>query len=446
MSQLSYNERRAGTESPKIAIMAAPSEDDIKAFLAREHEKNARFRQERTEERIEKLHFGETLLLGAGFPSNPKRGYHSLLQQQPQAPETLPSLRRKKSFTHETFGLASDYTSPDKLLPPVPQFARQSFESARDRDNSSRASSRKEPHRPRPHQRNSSTSRIVSYIETSADILNRKRNSLTQSFRDSATRAKEAIYHLPYASDSDTSIESFYCQGESSRPGSEVRPSTGDLDRRRRLSSNVIDPWTSSQPQYTTCQYCHKAARAGLRGLCAECQTRFGRHQHIEEYVLERNNPFDDDDDEVPVELPLPPEASTKVARATPPPILQNPFVMPRVPRTSSPTTSSTPESQPQRSGRRHITPPSSTSSYESVESEVKKSRLGLWSRYNTLGSSPDSQAAAAMLSIDRDSAHTNGRWPSERRKTNFYDLYGEALAHYDTESPIDVRGIRNPF
>jgi hypothetical protein len=133
------------------------------------------------------------------------------------------------------------------------------------------------------HMKASSTSsKLTSYMETSADLLDATRRDLTSNLRKSAEKAEKSLSskfdHLGrYSSghgnnwdDDSDSDESFYCIGE--RRLSEV-------DKARCISGNGTDPWTHSPQE--ECRLCRKTSPAGVRGLCRECENEFRRPKAI---------------------------------------------------------------------------------------------------------------------------------------------------------------------
>jgi hypothetical protein len=129
------------------------------------------------------------------------------------------------------------------------------------------------------HTKSSSTSsKLTSYMGTSADLLDATRRDLTSNLRKSAEKAEKALSskfdHLGrYSSghgndweDDSDSDESFYCIGERR---------LSELDKARRISDNGTDPWTDGCQE--ECRLCRKPSPAGVRGLCRECENEFRR-------------------------------------------------------------------------------------------------------------------------------------------------------------------------
>jgi hypothetical protein len=124
----------------------------------------------------------------------------------------------------------------------------------------------------------SASSKLTSYMGTSADLLDATRRDLTSNLRKSAEKAEKALSskfdHLGrYSSgngndweDDSDSDESFYCIGERR---------LSELDKARRISGNGTDPWTDGRQE--ECRLCRKPSPAGLRGLCRECENEFRR-------------------------------------------------------------------------------------------------------------------------------------------------------------------------
>jgi len=128
----------------------------------------------------------------------------------------------------------------------------------------------------------STSSKLTSYMGTSADLLDATRRDLTSNLRKSAEKAEKVLsskfdqfgryssgHGNNWDNDSD-SDESFYCIGER-------RLSV--LDKARRISGDGTDPWTDA-PQ-VECRLCQKPSPAGVRGLCRECENEFRRPKTI---------------------------------------------------------------------------------------------------------------------------------------------------------------------
>lgn len=129
------------------------------------------------------------------------------------------------------------------------------------------------------HRRSTSTSsKLTSYMGTSADLLDATRRDLTSNLRKSAEKAEKVLsskfdqfgrYSSGHGNDWDDdsdSDESFYCIGERR---------LSELDKARRISGDGTDPWIDG-PQ-GECRLCRKASPAGVRGLCRQCENEFRR-------------------------------------------------------------------------------------------------------------------------------------------------------------------------
>jgi len=125
----------------------------------------------------------------------------------------------------------------------------------------------------------STSSKLTSYMETSADLLDATRRDLTSNLRKSAEKALSNKFdHLGrYSSghgnnwnDDSDSDESFYCIGERR---------LSELDKARRISGSGTDPWTHGPQE--ECRLCRKTSLAGVRGLCRECENEFRRPKTI---------------------------------------------------------------------------------------------------------------------------------------------------------------------
>ena len=118
------------------------------------------------------------------------------------------------------------------------------------------------------HNKSSSTSsKLTSYMGTSADLLDATRRDLTSNLRKSAEKAEKALSskfdhlgryssgHGNHWDDDSDSDESFYCIGERR---------LSELAKARRISGNGTDPWTDGPQE--ECRLCRKPSPAGLQG------------------------------------------------------------------------------------------------------------------------------------------------------------------------------------
>jgi len=148
------------------------------------------------------------------------------------------------------------------------------------------------------HKKSASTSsKLTSYMETSADLLDATRRDLTSNLRKSAEKAEKALsskfdqfgrYSWGHGNDWDDdsdSDESFYCIGERH---------LSKLDKARRISGDGTDPWTDAPPQ--ECRLCRKPSPSGVRSLCRDCENEFRRP---------KTTVLVDDEDEVKPPPPL---------------------------------------------------------------------------------------------------------------------------------------------
>jgi hypothetical protein len=124
------------------------------------------------------------------------------------------------------------------------------------------------PHRVRHTRTDSASSKLSSYLGSSADLLDATRREIQSTIRNSAEKA----LNLDYFSrneiiDDSSSDESFFCVGENKR--------LSELDKARRFTDRLHDPWT--QGLLEACRLCKKPSPKGLRSLCKECENRFKR-------------------------------------------------------------------------------------------------------------------------------------------------------------------------
>jgi hypothetical protein len=143
----------------------------------------------------------------------------------------------------------------------------------------------------------STSSKLTSYMGTSADLLDATRRDLTSNLRKSAEKAEKVLsskfdqfgrYSSGHGNNWDNesdSDESFYCIGER-------RLSV--LDKARRISGDGTDSWTDAPQE--ECRLCRKPSPAGVRGLCRECENEFRRP---------KTTVLVDDEDEVKPPPPL---------------------------------------------------------------------------------------------------------------------------------------------
>lgn len=156
------------------------------------------------------------------------------------------------------------------------------------------------------HTKSSSTSsKLTSYMGTSADLLDATRRDLTSNLRKSAEKAEKVLSskfdqlgryssgHGNNWDDDSDSDESFYCIGERR---------LSELSKARRFSGTGTDPWTDGPQE--ECRLCRKPSPAGIRGLCRACESEFRRPQTT--FLV-------DSDDEV---KPPPPLKIKKIERA----------------------------------------------------------------------------------------------------------------------------------
>jgi hypothetical protein len=157
----------------------------------------------------------------------------------------------------------------EKVIPPLPSSRKPKLTPKRQNASEGKTA----------HTKSSSTSsKLTSYMGTSADLLDATRRDLTSNLRKSAEKAEKVLSskfdHLGrYSSghgnnwdDDSDSDESFYCIGERR---------LSELDKARRISGDGTDPWTNGLQK--ECRLCRKPSPAGVRGLCRECENEFRR-------------------------------------------------------------------------------------------------------------------------------------------------------------------------
>jgi hypothetical protein len=157
----------------------------------------------------------------------------------------------------------------EKVIPPMPSSQRPKFTPERQNASPGRTT----------HTKSSSTSsKLTSYMGTSADLLDATRRDLTSNLRKSAEKAEKVISskfdqlgryssgHGNSWDDDSDSDESFYCIGERR---------LSELEKARHISGNGTDPWTDGAQE--ECRLCRKRRPAGARGLCRECESEYRR-------------------------------------------------------------------------------------------------------------------------------------------------------------------------
>jgi hypothetical protein len=133
-------------------------------------------------------------------------------------------------------------------------------------------------------------SKLTSYMTSSADLLDATRRDLTSNLLKSVEKLRPPLagLDLHYVGilrrgnatdedddDDDDDDQSFSCIGISE---TELRVSTPELEKARRLSGDGTDPWTQTRDSRAECRMCHGCRpSAGLRGLCRECENAFQR-------------------------------------------------------------------------------------------------------------------------------------------------------------------------
>lgn len=216
------------------------------------------------------------------------------------AADTLTRLRKDRAAMQE--GKLEKVIPPSSHLSQTPPLAL----SGNDRkivSSSSRSS----------HKRAESTSsKLSSYIGSSADFLDLTRRDLTSSLRRGAEKAIagtlghfESLTHAQrqaYIDDTESDDESFFCIGESQTPRS-----LSELDKARRFSDEGTNPWTDGQQD--ECRLCKKLSPAGVRGLCMDCEYKF--KQSKTKYFS------NDDEDEIKPTPPLKIKKVSTVSRST---------------------------------------------------------------------------------------------------------------------------------
>lgn len=265
-----------------------PEDFEITNFLLEEHEKSARmakdarlnhaaFLASRPEYQVSMCGSIETELYRpvSGGDSTPLNDCSPLAKS---VARKRPKPRRKKGFQQH------ERASKEKLIPPLPSLEPPTPPFSTISLSTKRSSSRSCSPRAIFRKATPSASRMATYIGASADVLHKKRNSLTSQIFGSASKFvdfQSSATHLPYASDASSSTESFFCVGEDAAPLSKAfeleRPTTADLASLRRLSDTQTSPWMIGVER--SCKHCKKDTAAGYGGLCRECRKTLEANQ-----------------------------------------------------------------------------------------------------------------------------------------------------------------------
>ena len=132
------------------------------------------------------------------------------------------------------------------------------------------------------------SNKLTSYMTSSADLLDTTRRDLTSNLLKSVEKLRPPLggHDFRYvgilprdnATDEDNDDDddqSFYCIGISE---TQLRVSTPELERARRISGDGIDLWTEAHGSRAECRMCHTCRPSvGRRGLCRECEVAFQR-------------------------------------------------------------------------------------------------------------------------------------------------------------------------
>lgn len=167
--------------------------------------------------------------------------------------------------------------------------------------------------RPKNGKRTSTSTKLASYVGTSADILDETRREITGKFRPPFEHL-----HCPSLSSSRrvsiaSSSSSFYCQGELEElPYSHPPKPKVDIplttNEERRLSGQGTSPFNDFGPRF--CRRCQKGGVAGVRGLCDRCENDYAKLKRPKDAFDEYDNiyqvsGFGDEKEEIKPTPPL---------------------------------------------------------------------------------------------------------------------------------------------
>jgi len=137
---------------------------------------------------------------------------------------------------------------------------------------------------PRSGKNSSASSRVVSLIGTSADLMDATRREIAGKFRPPFEHLNhqawwdEKTKERKERKGSEGSIESFCCVGEEVPKKEEDKVQAlkqRQTENGKRVSGEGTSPWVKAGP--SSCRLCGKGGVGGVRGLCRECEDDFMR-------------------------------------------------------------------------------------------------------------------------------------------------------------------------